>query len=114
MNKKNELKVSSVSYEKSETINTQGNRASIEAQLKNGFIVKEENNGFWILTKPAKIMVTVENSAGEVERHNLKALVTSHYNKQRVSQKLCNQFEADIRAEKVHLYYMQGIGFVLS
>ena len=47
-----------VRYESSSTIEHQGNRQSIDRYLRQGYSIKVRRNGYWVLTKPAQVIVT--------------------------------------------------------
>lgn len=98
----------SASYEKSSSITHQGNRSSIQRYLNNGYYVIEERNGFWILGKPATIMVSLRNSVGKIHIFNMKEDILGYYNKQRLSSTLFNSFINDAVTGKINFYMEDG------
>ncbi len=53
-----------VNYIESDKIETQGKRQEIQKYLDNGYYVKEDRNGYWVLVRTAKVQVTLTNSYG--------------------------------------------------
>ncbi|MBZ4667310.1 MAG: hypothetical protein JG775_462 [Defluviitaleaceae bacterium] len=72
--------VQSVEYEHSDTIEMQGKRDAITKYLKKGYYIKEERNGYWVLVKPSRVMVTVESSEG-TQSMNMKQDIIDYYGK---------------------------------
>lgn len=94
------VKLLNVSYERSETIKHQGNRESIKPYLRKGYKIRGDRNGSWILTKPAKVMVTIGNKSDK-RTYDMKEPILSHYGKERISEKLVNDFVKDARNGKI-------------
>ena len=44
-------------YNESQRIEHQGTRASIKKYLNEGYYIKEDRNGYWVLVKPASLTV---------------------------------------------------------
>lgn len=97
-------------YNDSSTITCQGNRSSINKYLKEGYYVKEERNGYWVLVKPASVRVTLKNSENEVSGFNMKQDILDYYNKTRISYKLFTQFSKDASSGKIQ-FYMDDNGY---
>lgn len=106
-------KVKSVSYEQSDTIEMQGKRKDIEKHLRNGYHVKEDRNGYWVLTKPAKVLVEVEIS-GETKIINMKNEIVDHYGKTRISKSLVETFSKDVSNGKVNVYVNSNSNYELK
>lgn len=81
-------------YEASDCIQTQGKRSKIDKYLQEGYYIKEERNGFWILVKPAKIIVTLKNDEG-IQSFNMKQDICALYGKQRISENTFGRFCKD-------------------
>jgi len=96
------------SYEDSSSISHQGNRQSIQSYLNNGYFIKEDRNGFWLLIKPATITVWLDDSNGERHHFNMKQDILNYYNKQRISYKLFQKFVEDARSDKITFYMENG------
>lgn len=96
------LNVSSTHYVESENRTVQGKRNEIDIYLKRGYHVKEERNGFWVLTKPAEVLVDITD-AEENKTINMKQDVLDCYKKSRISKKVFNQFEKDIKDGKIRV-----------
>lgn len=90
-------------YQPSDSIERQGKRSDIERYIKQGYYVKENRNGYWVLVKSAKLYVTLSNSYGS-NVFNMKEDVCSYYGKTRISNSLANRFEMDIKNEKIVIY----------
>lgn len=95
--------VLSIEYQQSDSIETQGKRSDIERYIKDGYYVKENRNGYWVLVKSAKLYVTLSNSYGS-KTFNMKEDVCSYYGKARISNSLADRFGKDIKNEKIVIY----------
>lgn len=95
--------VLSIQYQPSDSIERQGKRSDIERYIKDGYYVKENRNGYWVLVKSAKLYVTLSNSYGS-KVFNMKEDVCSYYGKTRISNSLVDRFEMDIKNEKIVIY----------
>lgn len=101
--KKEQCKVERIEYVPSEQKEVQGNWQSVQKYLKQDFYVKESRNGYWLLIKTSKVIVTFNSSAG-VERLNMKGHLLDFYNKQRLTEKQVDQFTKEIRDEKIAIF----------
>lgn len=88
-------KIISINYEPSDTIEKQGKRKDIEKYLKDGYYIKEERNGYWVLVKTARLIVTLANSS-HTRTFNMKEDICDYYGKKRISQSLVDRFSKDI------------------
>lgn len=95
--------ISSIKYEASDSIEMQGKRKDINKYINNGYYVKENRNGYWVLVKSAKLNVSLRNSAC-IRTYNMKADVCDHYGKKRISQSLTDRFIKDTEGGKVFIY----------
>lgn len=87
-------------YQASNTREKQGNREKIQKYLNDGYYVKEERNGYWVLVKPVRVMVTIGN--GKTKRtFNMKRDICDYYGKTRISYKLLERFQKDARSGKI-------------
>jgi hypothetical protein len=96
--------VKAIEYRRSATIETQGTRDAIERYLKEGYHVKEKRNGYWVLIKKAKVIVTVESSTG-TRSVSMKRDILDYYDKKRITEKQVEKFRQDIKKEKVAVCY---------
>lgn len=92
--------VTSVNYEKSDTIEKQGKYEDIEKYLNKGYYVKEERNGYWVLVKASRVDVTLSNST-ITRTFNMKEDIRNHYNRTRVTEALANTFLKDVNSGKI-------------
>ena len=92
--------VESIEYERSDTIEKQGPRDAITKYLKKGYYVKEARNGYWVLVRTSRVIITVKSSAGTQDM-NMKQEILNYYGKQRISEKLIGTFEQDIDNKKI-------------
>ncbi len=107
MKKLEKCKVELIVYEHSDTIEKQGTRDSISKYLKNGYYIKEDRNGYWVLVKPSKVMVTLKSSIG-TQTSNLKEDILDFYGKRRISKKQTDKFAKDIDDGKVFVFLSES------
>ena len=81
----------------SQSLTLQGNRNSIKKYLNNGYYIKENRNGFWVLVKPSAVLVLLKNSTGQ-QQFNMKESILSHYAKQRMTYNLFERFNKEASA----------------
>lgn len=96
-------KIISIDYEASDTIVEQGKRKDIEKYLKNGYYIKEHRNGFWILVKTTRLIVTVCKSS-QTRSFNMKEDICDYYGRTRISQSLVDRFRKDIADETISIF----------
>lgn len=96
-------------YDKSSTITHQGNRSSIQSYLNRGYYIKEDRNGYWVLIKPASLMITLKDSNNIIHSFEMKEDAVKYYGKQRISAPLANTFINDAIAGKIK-FYMDDTG----
>lgn len=86
-----------VQYVASSTIEKQGNHQSIDRYLRQGYYVKVSRNGYWVLTKPAKVLVTAYCGLNGTYTHNMKSEIVSKYNRSKISVGLIETFKNDFK-----------------
>lgn len=91
-----------VEYFPGRTIEIQGNRQEIQKYLDDGYYIKEDRNGYWVLVKTAKVQAILTNSYG-TKIFNVKDKMLSYYRRERITEKLVNQFQNDIYSGKIIL-----------
>lgn len=84
-----------VCYEESQSIERQGNRASIDYYIRKGFRIKESRNGYWVLYKPTKVIVTINCGENGHYIYDLKDAITSYYGRAKISYNLVEKFKED-------------------
>lgn len=89
-----------VHFEPSDQIKKQGKRSDIERYLNSGYIIQENRNGFWVLVKALKLLVTLTSAYG-FHTFSMKEEVLNYYNRQRISPQLIETFKKDIASEKI-------------
>ncbi len=97
-----------VNYIESDKIETQGKRQEIQKYLDNGYYIKEDRNGYWVLVRTAKVQVTLTNSYG-TKTFNVKDAILRYYGRERITDKLVNQFESDINSGKIIFEMSQSL-----
>ncbi|EMB48102.1 MULTISPECIES: hypothetical protein [Treponema] len=107
------VKIQSVQYEKSDTIEMQGTSADTKRYIRNGYFVKEERNGFWVLNKPSRVLAEILINNKPVLQ-NIKNEILNYYNRDRISQNLVQKFENDLVSGSVSLYSDSNGEFVIS
>ncbi len=100
MKKHEYCEVKNIEYEASDTIEKQGKRDDIEKYLKKGYYVKEERNGYWVLVRPSRVVVTLKSSIG-TQNIYMKQEILDYYCKQRISEKQVEKFAKDIDSKKI-------------
>lgn len=89
-----------VSYEPSDGFTMQGKRSDVEKYLRQGYKIQEDRNGFWVLVKPLKLLVTLTNTHG-TNTFNVKKNVLEHYNRVKISKQLIDTFINDVNSGKI-------------
>lgn len=82
-------------YEVSDTITCQGSSKSIERYKKDGYYVKEQRNGYWVLYKPVKVWVVL-SCAGTRRTFNMKEDICDLYGISKISNKAYQRFINEI------------------
>lgn len=103
MNDMEKAIILNVKYEKTKPIETQGNRESIKKYLKQGYRIKIERNGYWVLIKSPKVYVTIGNSL-VTKTYNMKQEIKDYYEEGKISLKLANRFKRDVDNGKITIY----------
>lgn len=85
-------------YEASESIRMQGKSCDITPYKKQGFNVQYENNGNWVLAKPAQISAILKKEDGELFSFPVKMQVLEFYGKRRISEKTFETFVKDAQS----------------
>lgn len=86
----------SIVYQPSDCKQKQGNRASIQHFLDDGYFIQDNRNGYWILVRPARALVTIANEK-TTRTFNMKTDICVYYSKSRISKALCEKFESDAK-----------------
>ena len=97
-------KVVYITYNESDTITYQGKRANINKYLKQGYSIKEERNGFWVLIKPVTVIAMLENDDGEKAMFNIKEDILRYYNRKKISEALVQKFIDQYEDGKITFY----------
>ena len=94
-------------YEKSDSRVIQGNSQKVEPYLKEGYFIKESRNGYWVLIKPAQVIVTFKNG-DKIQKYNLKTQICDLYDKRKISEKTVQKFQKDAEKGKIEFYHKDG------
>lgn len=84
-------------YEESQSIEIHGNYSKVKKYLDE-YKIKENRNGYWLLIKPAKAILTING-----KHYNVKNYILEHYNKKRISKNLVDKLENDIINGKISI-----------
>lgn len=103
MSNKNGCTVKQIVYELSDTVEFQGKQEKAAKYLKKGYYVKESRNGYWVLIKPSKVLVTLAVSDEEVTV-NLKECILDFYDKKRISQKTIDNFAQQLEKREIAIF----------
>jgi hypothetical protein len=96
-------KTGKVLFKKSDNKEEQGKREKIVKYLKQGYKIKEERNGYWLLTKKAECLVSISFD-DETEVINLRRQILDFYSKDRLTQNLCDKFEKELKNGSIGVY----------
>lgn len=89
-------------YIPSETIEAQGKRREIKSRYP-GYKVQVEKNGYWVLTKLAKLEVTLSWGNGRTETFNMRSEILDLYGRQKATEKLLETFVKDVERGKYEI-----------
>lgn len=109
------IKVLSIDYIKFDTTTLQGKRQDIERFLKEGFHINESQsrNGYWVLYRPANILVTIDDSSHKKGRY-MKKEVCEYYGRERISEGLTDRFRDDIYNGNIIIYKQSDNNYLLE
>lgn len=89
-------------YIPSETIEAQGKRQEIRSRYP-GYKVQVEKNGYWVLTKLARLEVTLSWGYGRTETFNMRSEILDLYGRQKATEKLLETFIKDVEKGKYEI-----------
>lgn len=95
------LNVSSISYERSESGLFQGNIREKTKKEKAGFCEVAGGNGSYIMSKPARVLLSYTDSKGEPKVVNIKDQVKYYFGGTRVTEKKVRDLEELFHEGKV-------------
>lgn len=78
-------------YNPSETLKIQGSFQSVRPYFKKDYTKVRENNGNWILNRPAGLNMTFEEN-GQLYTFDMKESAQRYFDKKRMSEKTANDF----------------------
>lgn len=91
-----------IDYENSRNKTVQGKRREIREFLNEGYDIKSEHDGHWVLVKPPIVNVTL-SSDDVTKTFDMKEDVLKHYNRRRLNQNLVKKFEKDVNAGRIRI-----------
>lgn len=100
-------------YNASSSLEMQGTQKDTQPYIKKGYYVKENRNGYWVLVKPAKVVVTLKDSEGRIKTFNMKKEILDYYNASRISMSLVQKFLSEVSEGKI-TFSMDEEGFILN
>ena len=95
-------------YEKSSSVEIQGNWNTIRPHLRNGYHVTSESNGWWLLTKNSQVIVSLECTGGRCFTFKARANLLGWYGGTRLTQKLVDRFISDFYGKKIKICVDDG------
>lgn len=95
--------VKRIAYEPSDTVEFQGKQEKASKYQKRGYYVKVSRNGYWVMVKPSKVLVTLACAEDQVEV-NLKQCILDYYEKKRISEKTIQKFAQQVEDKKIAVY----------
>lgn len=91
-----------IDYQNSRNKTFQGKRKEIREFLNEGYDIKSEHDGHWVLVKPPIVNVTL--SIDDVTKtFDMKEDVLKHYNRKRLNHNLVKKFKADVENKKIKI-----------
>ena len=89
-----------VKYIQSNSMIKQGKEKDIQCYLKLGYNKTQDRNGYWVLTKPSQINITLKG-LNNVVTFPARQFITSYYGKDNATYKLCEIFKNDVACGKI-------------
>ena len=86
-----------VQYVSSSTIEHRENRQSIDRYLHQGYFIKISQNGYWVLLKPAQVVVTAYCGENGSFTYDMKSEILEKYDRSRISFGLIETFKNDFK-----------------
>lgn len=102
-----EVKFVDAWYERSLTMRMQGKYKDVAPYKDKGFRVQYQNNGNWVLVKPALIKLIIETENNELIRFSVKSHVLDFYCKSRISEKLFEKFLNDAKTGAIKFDFFE-------
>lgn len=93
-------KLLSVTYEPSNSVEVQGSYEKTERYTRKGYYTKISRNGYYLLIKPVRVLVTVGNETIK-QTFNFKREICEYYGKTRISFKLLERFQKEAEEGKI-------------
>ena len=87
-------------YYESDTIVIQGSYNKVKKYLNNGYFIKEDRNGYWVLYKPTNVILSITDFNDKEYYLYLKQYILEYYNKERISKKLFEKFKKEMIENK--------------
>ena len=92
-----------VKYIQSNSMIKQGKDKDIQCYLKTGYYKTQDRNGYWVLTKPAQINITLKGF-NNIITFPARQQITAYYGRDNVTYRLCEIFKNDIACGKIKFY----------
>lgn len=91
-------------YIESHTRTHDVNSDSIQEFLKNGYHIAQRRREYYVLVKPARITVILQDSTGKFFKRNMKQDILNFYNKKQISKSLFEQFHNEATNGNIFFY----------
>ena len=102
-----------VRYIPADIIKTQGDYRSVQSYQRRGYDILGNKNGNWILCRSCKVFVTLDCDGTGIYVFNMKRDIVEFYQRDRISEKLVNQFKKDFNEGKIKIYANGNYGAVI-
>ncbi len=102
-----------VRYIPADIIKTQGDYRSVQSYQRRGYDILGNKNGNWILFRSCKVFVTLDCDGKGIYVFNMKRDIVEFYQRDRISEKLVNQFKKDFNEGKIKIYANGNYGAVI-
>lgn len=89
--------VVAIKYKNSDSVEIQGKESKIQPYLNKGYEVRVNRDGYWLLSRTAKINVTLSRNE-DTATFNMRQDILNHYGRKKMNQNLFNKFKQDIES----------------
>ena len=90
-----------IRYEEANTILVKGFYEDFESFFKRGYVKRNIKNGSFELFRPTRFLVAGNCGEKGCFLHDMKSAILKHYNKEKMSLPITDQFNNDFKAGKI-------------
>lgn len=107
MKEKETLKFINAQYVHSDSVQLQGTYDVVKPYLSQGYYIKEDRNGYWLLLRAASIAVILKDSK-KARKYYLKDEICHFYGRRRVSENLFETFYDEASRNMIRFFLENG------